>query len=436
MDSSMASSAGIRLNTIVLAFTLVAGMVVFLRLFTRLVLTRAAGFEDACIVLAMALSIALTVLESEQVMHGLGNHSSRLTAIELNLFLKAFWASLWIYNLTLTVTKISILVQYLRIFHDRNFRIACFVILGLVVAYGAWAIFSGILICNPIAFSWDKTTPNGHCMNPMVVWYTNAGMNIAQDVIILLMPMPVIRRLQFSTGQKTGLALMFALGASVTLISVVRLYSLDDISNSKDISFDNTIHAILSAVEVNIGIICACLPVMRPLLGLMIPKHFSAATEHANVPILDIEQLKHVRRPSGSINTNPARTRIPQTVIPRVPRPTLSRTTSGFFSVVDSRSYTPNQGPASHSRSGSSVSVSSTSKNAVHFQGRINPLRSSPVTPSSPPVPMGLSKISPLAPESYTRQPGDFTAFSPLPPQTPSSTKPLPITPFPVISGS
>lgn len=48
-----ASPAGIRVNTIVLAFTLVAGTVVFLRIFTRLVLTKGAGFEDVCIAFAM-----------------------------------------------------------------------------------------------------------------------------------------------------------------------------------------------------------------------------------------------------------------------------------------------------------------------------------------------------------------------------------------------
>ena len=47
------SPAGTRVNTIVLAFTLVAGMVVFLRVFTRFALTRGAGLEDASIALAM-----------------------------------------------------------------------------------------------------------------------------------------------------------------------------------------------------------------------------------------------------------------------------------------------------------------------------------------------------------------------------------------------
>ena len=54
-----ASPDGVRVNTITLAFTLLAGTIVFLRLFTRLVLTKGAGFEDALIAIAMVTSIRL-----------------------------------------------------------------------------------------------------------------------------------------------------------------------------------------------------------------------------------------------------------------------------------------------------------------------------------------------------------------------------------------
>jgi hypothetical protein len=53
MDRDVATPAGVRVNSIVLAFTLVAGMVVFLRMFTRFSVTKRAGFEDACIGFAM-----------------------------------------------------------------------------------------------------------------------------------------------------------------------------------------------------------------------------------------------------------------------------------------------------------------------------------------------------------------------------------------------
>jgi hypothetical protein len=53
MNRDVATPAGVRVNSIVLAFTLVAGMIVFLRMFTRFYINKRAGFEDACIGFAM-----------------------------------------------------------------------------------------------------------------------------------------------------------------------------------------------------------------------------------------------------------------------------------------------------------------------------------------------------------------------------------------------
>jgi hypothetical protein len=60
MEHDTATPAGLRVNTIVLAFTLVSGVVVFLRIFTRLVISKGAGFEDACVVLAMVSNPGMT----------------------------------------------------------------------------------------------------------------------------------------------------------------------------------------------------------------------------------------------------------------------------------------------------------------------------------------------------------------------------------------
>ena len=114
--------------------------------------------------------------------------------------------------MTLITIKVSILTQYLRIFPIRSFRIACFVVLGLVLAYGSWAVASSILTCSPVAFSWDKSIKDGSCMNQLTIWVVNAGINIAQDVTIFLMPLFVIQGLPISKSQKKGLRAMFILG--------------------------------------------------------------------------------------------------------------------------------------------------------------------------------------------------------------------------------
>ncbi|KAH8708581.1 hypothetical protein GQ44DRAFT_627624 [Phaeosphaeriaceae sp. PMI808] len=450
VDSHLATPAGTRVTTIALAFTLVAGMVVFLRLFARLLLTRVAGFEDAGMVFAMVLSIGLTVMTSEQVFHGLGRHSTQLNANERVVSLRAFWTCMWIYSLALTITKISILIQYFRIFPVRRFRKACYFLLGVVVTSGAWAVFSNVLLCNPIAFFWDKSIKDGNCMDRMVIWFSNAGLNIAQDLVILLLPMPLIQTLQISQSQKRGLVFMFALGTSVSLVSVIRLYSLDNIATSNDLPFDNTAHAALSVVEVNIGIICACLPAMRSLFALMMPKYFSATAQYTNIPVeLDIERPaihKHIRTPSNNTrnNTNSTSTtgsNTPHIGHPQPLRPTQSRTPSGRVSITNTRPSTPGQAShVSHSRSGSNLSIdiaAAEARSNIRFQGRVNPLRLSPITPLNPPDYFGLP-LQPFGPRLHTENVSDASGIitpGPRRPKTPGSVKPLPLTPYPVGSG-
>jgi hypothetical protein len=124
-----------------------------------------------------------------------------------------FWASLWIYNLALTVTKVSIIVQYIRIFPLRHFRCTCYAMLCVAITCGAWGIFGNVFLCYPVNFFWDKSVKNGRCMNQYIMWFTTAGLNIGQDVVILFLPIRVVRSLQMSRSQKKGLITMFALGA-------------------------------------------------------------------------------------------------------------------------------------------------------------------------------------------------------------------------------
>jgi hypothetical protein len=233
---------------------------------------------------------------------------------------------------------------------------------------------------------------------------------------------------------------------SVTLVSVIRLYSLDEISNSTDVSFDNPAHATLSAVEVNVGIICACLPAMRPLLALLMPQYFSAVLQYTNIEILDIEHAQQRPKPQASTGTNTAQTNTPRATTPQIPtqrtdsahdiplrelEPVLSRTPSGRFSVANSHPPTLRLSSlqSHHSRTASRNSANGTRPNA-RFQGRVEPLRMSPVTPFSPPLPGRTT--SPLAPGSYTRRPSGASMSVPRPPRTPGADKVLPITPFPV----
>jgi hypothetical protein len=233
---------------------------------------------------------------------------------------------------------------------------------------------------------------------------------------------------------------------SVCVVSIIRLYTFNDVANTDDLSYTNPALVTLSAVEINVGIMCACLPAMRPLLSLAMPKYFSDVAQYGDIAIkLDAEQLsphKHVQTSFHLAQHNMARANKDGSFsYPSSPRPTLSRTPSGRFAVNPSRPNTAGRTAAtsfiSHSRSGSNVSIdiaaADARANGSRFQGRINPLRLSPITPFSP-----LSSRVLYPGDAYGMSSRNTSGTSsPViwRPQTPVAAKPLPLTPFPVGGG-
>lgn len=101
----------------------------------------------------------------------MGKHTATLSEADGLASLKALYASIIVYNLAMFCTKFSILLQYLRIFPQTRFRIACYVLMAIVLAYSTWCFFSSVFSCIPIAAFWDVALlKNGHCMSHAAVW--------------------------------------------------------------------------------------------------------------------------------------------------------------------------------------------------------------------------------------------------------------------------
>jgi hypothetical protein len=67
-------------------------------------------------------------------------------------------------------------------------------------------------MCLPVAYFWDKAIPGGRCLPEQPVWFGNGALNIATDLMILILPMPTFSKLQLAKKQKIGLMLVLALG--------------------------------------------------------------------------------------------------------------------------------------------------------------------------------------------------------------------------------
>ena len=83
--------------------------------------------------------------------------------------------------------------------------------LVIVVCYGIGTITGAIFTCTPVSFFWNKTQ-NGQCINQLAFWFSNAGINIASDIILWAIPLPVLKSLRLPRKQKYGLIIVFGVG--------------------------------------------------------------------------------------------------------------------------------------------------------------------------------------------------------------------------------
>jgi len=90
------------------------------------------------------------------------------------------------------------------------------VVLFAVMVIGAWLVASVCTACVPLEAFWNwwlrfAPVQPAYCQPPNL-WWANSGIHIATDVLIVLLPMPVISTLRLPRRQKMAVIGVFALG--------------------------------------------------------------------------------------------------------------------------------------------------------------------------------------------------------------------------------
>jgi hypothetical protein len=144
-----------------------------------------------------------------------------------------------------------------------------------------------IFQCQPVEASWDPNIIPQRCIPLLTEFLCASPVNIITDLAILALPIPVITGMRLPHRQKSILVVTFALGVFVTVVDVVRIYYLqqaitfaptgtvDDPSaiygDNPEFSWNASLSLMWSAVEVNVGIMCACIPTLKPLIIRILP---------------------------------------------------------------------------------------------------------------------------------------------------------------------
>lgn len=131
-------------------------------------------------------------------------------------------------------------------------------------------VFVATFSCNPVEKQWNILIEHGECMEQKPVYLGGSLPNVIIDFVLVGMPLPSVFRLNIPLGRRLILAGMFALGFFICIVSIIRLTIVMSIrTDDLNVTYNLRDFMLWSTVEINIGLVCACLPSMRPMLQII-----------------------------------------------------------------------------------------------------------------------------------------------------------------------
>jgi len=205
------------------------------------------------------------------VHNGLGRDIWTLNDNQITNVLYYYYLGEISYVVGLGISKIAILSFYLRVFPAKEFRMKIYAVMGLAIAYTIAFSFATVFQCIPVSTAWNQWDGlhKGKCNNVHRQGWVAGAINIVLDTLVMILPM---NNLNMKLKQKLMVMSIVSVGIIVLFTSAMRLYSLVKFANSQNVTWDYVGAGYWSLLEIDVSIICGCMPALRLLMSMTLPK--------------------------------------------------------------------------------------------------------------------------------------------------------------------
>ncbi|KAL4780574.1 hypothetical protein BJX76DRAFT_364175 [Aspergillus varians] len=200
-------------------------IVVGLRLYTRLFLTRLPGWDDFFIALSLASALVCSSLAQVAVSYGLGIHTDDIASVDDRVNAAKYTVIAPNFSVVSTTTgKISVAIFLLRLIGQSAKTWQRWFLYILTMVSIAWNVFAIIVIigfCRPPEKIWLPETP-GSCFSlqlQLVGGTSQAAFNAFADLALAFFPVIIFYKIQLPTYKKVGIVAI--LGAGVLQMYVI-----------------------------------------------------------------------------------------------------------------------------------------------------------------------------------------------------------------------
>ncbi|KAK6082980.1 hypothetical protein SCUP515_02214 [Seiridium cupressi] len=225
------------------------------------------GADDWVMISAMTLSLAGLGIVIPEVMNGAGRHTAYLDP-EMNRFgLKLNFFTQPIYVWAIPLVKVSVGLFLLKISPNLLYRRILQGIILFLMVYTFASFLTLVLHCQDLSALWDNRVQTYCWPNETIValGYSYSTINIVTDLFFALIPIPMLWDIQIDRRTKASLICILGLGIFATAAGIIKFAYLSNYGKNGDFLWDSTNLTIWFAIELNIGIIAACLPCLKPV---------------------------------------------------------------------------------------------------------------------------------------------------------------------------
>ncbi|KAF1957137.1 hypothetical protein CC80DRAFT_547854 [Byssothecium circinans] len=231
------NAQGRKLLVTVLLFLVLTWIPVSLRVYTRRILLRKWGNDDSAMIVALHLFTVFCALQGTAAVYGTGQHRWEITDDDARIAYLCTYLCELFHVLANCTLKIALGIFYLRF------------------AVHRWHIF-----IIQISSFWNYHPASENCLSKLAttsLTYALGAANAFADWMFGILPIFIIRALQFEPKTKVMVAAVLSFAAIGSTATLIRMKDVNSLANDNDWLFATSEFAIWSTVEPGIGITAA-----------------------------------------------------------------------------------------------------------------------------------------------------------------------------------
>lgn len=205
--------------------------------------TKSVGIDDwvalASYIFLLSVSVCHYVITGP---YGwVGNPQSEFSTLQLKHFLMVLYADNLCYTCCTVTVKLSITLFLRRVFTTRPIRVITAALTAILVVWWITVLLFQIFSCTPVVSFWEFERQE-YCINTTMFYDGVAISNVLFDLILLIIPIPMVWQLQMNMQRKLQVSFVFVLGGFTIICSILRTVSLGNL----DVTNETGVYPILS----------------------------------------------------------------------------------------------------------------------------------------------------------------------------------------------